>query len=221
MHMRFRINDKAIESFADPQWRRQIPFVMARTITETMKKQRLEQQKAMQEHIDGGPTRWTKSGVLYKSANKRDLTGIVYYKADRPYMKLIVDGGQDVAKKNRLSEPVNVRVTKQGNIPKGYTRKNMQNERFFGGIPKGKKGEKYRGLWRRIGKPGYTKAGKRRGKIRLMVSWARGSRFQSRTFPAREVFNDHVPQYFTRLLPIKLRQTIREEIARISTKTGF
>ena len=146
---------------------------------------------------------------------------MIYYKEDRPYMSLIIDGGEDRAKKNRLSEPVNVRVTKHGNIPKGYTRKNMQHEKFFGGIPKGKRGEQYRGLWRRYGQSGYTKAGKSRGKIRLMVSWARGSRFQKRTFPARQIFNDHVPEYFTRLLPINLRKTIREEIARRSTKTGF
>lgn len=221
MHMSFKINRAAINSFADPQWRRQIPFVLARSITDTMKQQRIEQQKAMEKHMDGGPTRWTKSGVRWKGASKMNLHGMVYYKADRPYMHLIVDGGIDKAKKNRLSEPVNVRVTKQGNIPKGYTAKQMQHEKFFGGIPKGKSGEKYRGLWRRYGKTGYTKAGKARGKIRMMVSWGRGSRMQRKTFPAREVFNDHVPQYFTRLLPIRLRQTIRSEIARMARKTGF
>jgi hypothetical protein len=219
--MRFKVNQAAITSFADPVWRKQIPFVIARTITETVKKQRLEQQKAMEKHMDGGPVRFTKSGVRYKSASKRNLRGIVYYNDDRPYMNLIVDGGEDRAKKKKLSEPVDVRVTKQGNIPKGYTRKNIDKERFFGGIPKGRSGEKYRGLWRRVGRTGYTRAGKPRGKIRLKVSWARGSRFQRKTFPAREVFNNHVPTYFTRLLPIKLRQTIREEIARLNRITGF
>lgn len=221
MHMQFKINKKAIEGFADPQWRRQIPFVMAKTITDTMKKQREEQQKAMDTHIDGGPNRWTRKGVGIKTAGKRDLRGVVFYKDNRPYMSLIVDGGQDVAKKNRLSEPVNVRVNKHGNIAKGYTAKYIKHEKFFAGIPKGKTGEQYRGLWRRYGRPGYTRAGKARGKIRLMVSWARGSRFQRRTFPAREVFNDHVPTYFTRLLPIRLREVIREEIRRQATTTGF
>ena len=221
MHMRFKINEKAINSFVDPEWRRQIPFVLHQTIKKTMFEQRKLQQEAMPKYMDGGPTGWTTRGVLYKAGSKRNLHGFVYYKEDRPYMHLIVDGGQDVAKKKKLSEPVNVRVTKQGNIPKGYTAKNLKQERFFGGIPKGRSGEKYRGLWRRIGKTGYTKSGKARGKIKLMVSWARGSRYQKKTFPARQIFNDHVPKYFERQLPIMLQQVIAKEIARLSTKTGF
>lgn len=221
MHMEFKINQKALESFVDPQWRREIPYVIADSINATVFAQRGEQQKAMDKHMDGGPVSWTRRGVLYKKANKRNLTGFVYYKEDRPYMRLIIDGGIDKAKKRKLSEPVNVRVTKQGNIPRTYTAKKKGDPKFFFGIPKGKTGEQNRGIWRRYGKNGYTKSGKPKGKIRLMVSWSRESRYQRETFPAREVFANHVPRYFQRHLPISLRKAIRASIARAATKTGF
>jgi hypothetical protein len=222
MHMRFKINEKAIEQMVEPQWRSQIPFTIHQSIKKTMFAQRVEQQKAMDKHIEGGPVRFTRTGVLYKAGNKRNLHGFVYYEEKRaPYMSLIIDSGIDKAQKVKLNAPVKVRKTKQGNIPNSYIRKKEGDKKFFFGIPKGKSGEKYRGVWRRYGRTGYTKAGKPRGKIRLMVSWEKGQRFQRQTFPARDVFTNHVPRYFERQLPIQLRRAIRSSIARASSQTGF
>ena len=136
-------------------------------------------------------------------------------------MSLIIDSGVDKAQKVKLNAPVQVRKTKQGNIPNSYIRKKEGDKKFFFGIPKGRTGEKYRGVWRRYGKTGYTKAGKAKGKVRLMVSWHKGQRFQRKTFPAREIFIDHVPRYFERQLPWQLRKAIRSHIAKISRQTGF
>lgn len=222
MRMDFKINEKAIEQMVAPEWRSQIPFVISHAIRKTMFAQRGEQQKAMDRHIKGGPVRFTRTGVRYFAGNKRNLQGMVFYEENRaPYMRLIIDGGTDVAKRKKLNEPVNVRLTKQGNIPNSYIRKKEGDPKFFFGIPKGKSGEKYRGVWRRYGRSGYNRKGKARGKIRLMVSWDRSQRFQRQTFPAREVFTKHVPMYFQRHLPISLRSAIRSSVARASRQTGF
>lgn len=222
MRIDFKINPQAIEQMVAPEWRSQIPFVISNSIRQTMFAQRQEQQKAMDKYIEGGPVRFTRTGVLYKAGSKHNLEGYVYYEDKRaPYMRLIIDGGTDVAKGKKLNEPVNVRKTKQGNIPNSYIKKKEGDPKFFFGIPKGKSGEKHRGVWRRYGRTGYTKTGKARGKIRLMVSWDRSQRKQRQTFPARDVFTDHVPKYFERHLPVSLRKAIRSSIARASRATGF
>lgn len=222
MRMDFKINEKAIEQLVAPEWRSQIPFSIHQSIKKTMFAQQQEQRKAMDRHIDGGPVRFTRTGVLYRSGTKQHLEGMVFYEERRAeYMRLIIDGGADVAKRKKLNEPVNVRLTKQGNIPNSYIRKKEGDPKFFFGIPKGKSGERYRGVWRRYGRPGYNTKGKAKGKIRLMVSWDRSQRFQRQTFPAREVFTKHVPMYFQRQLPWQLRKAIRSSIAKASRQTGF
>ena len=222
MHMRFKINEKAIEQMVDPacdhKFRLRFISLYRRPCSPSGK----SKEKAMDKHIDGGPVRFTRTGVLYKAGNKRNLHGFVYYEEKRaPYMSLIIDSGIDKAQKVKLNAPVKVRKTKQGNIPNSYIRKKEGDKKFFFGIPKGRSGEKYRGVWRRYGRTGYTRAGKPRGKIRLMVSWEKGQRFQRQTFPARDVFANHVPRYFERQLPIQLRRAIRSSIARASRQTGF
>ena len=222
--IQMKLNQAALENIVDPMWRREIPFVMSHAINRTLIASRKEQQKAMDRQIDGGPTRFTRTGIRYKSSKKRNLQGILYYAADRPYMKTIIDGGQVIAKRKKLSEPVNVRLDKFGNIPSGrgknkYTARAKGDSKFFLGIPRGRSGERFRGIWKRLGKPGYSKRGKARGKIKLMVSWSRGSRSQRKSFNAYKVVQDHAPQYFRRQLAVSLRKAIRT--SRNRRPTGF
>lgn len=221
------LNDRALEQMVRPEWRKQIPFVMQQSINKTLFKSREVQQKAMDKHIDKGPVGFTKRGVRYRSAQKRNLVGFLYYtKQTSEYMRLIVDGGRERAKKRKLNIPVlgseaKLRLTKHGNIPNSYIKKKEGDPKFFFGIPKGRTGEKYRGVWRRYGKSGYSKRGKAKGKVRMMISWEVAQRNQRPTFPAYEVFKAHAPEYLRRQLPIQLRRAIRSSIARASTKTGF
>jgi hypothetical protein len=225
MRIDFKINQREIESFVDPAWRSQIPFVIHQTIKQTMFEHRKVQQKAMDRLIDGGPVGFTKRGIRYRVGSKRNLAGQVYFtEATSRYMRLIIDGGQEKASDNnhkKLNRPVDLRLTKHGNIPNKYINKKASDSKFFFGIPKGKTGEKYRGVWRRMGKTGYTKAGKSRGKIRLKVSWALGDRRQKPTYPAREIFRRHVGKYFNALLPKTLEEVVRREVSRRSRRTGF
>jgi len=220
-----KINDNALADLVSPQWRSQVPFALSHAINRTLKASRLEQQKAMTRHIDGGPTRFTKSGIRAKYSSKRDLVGHLYYAADRPYMHTIVNGGTVVAKQKKLSEPVNVKLDKFGNIPTGrgnnkYTDRARKNPKFFFGIPKGRKGEQYRGVWRRYGKGGLNKRGKPRGTIKLMVSWSRGQRYQNKSFPAYKVVEKHAPTYLRRQMAVSLRRAIRTARKR-PPSTGF
>lgn len=224
--LEIKLNDSALADLVSPLWRSQVPFALSHAINRTLKASRLEQQKAMDRHIEGGPTRFTRTGVRAQFSSKRDLQGFLFYKGDRPYMRTIVDGGTVVAKRKKLSEPVNVRLDKRGNIPSGsggnnkYTSRAKKDPKFFFGIPKGKRGENYRGIWRRYGKGGLSKRGKPRGRIKLMVSWARGQRFQNKSFPAYKVVEDHAPKYLRRQLAVSLRHAIRTARKRPST-TGF
>lgn len=223
--LEIKLDQAALESFCKPEWRREIPFVMSHAINRTLIASRKEQQKAMGKHIDGGPNRWTKDGIRYLSSTKQDLHGVLYYKADRPYMHTIIDGGTVVAKKKKLSQPVNVRTDKFGNIPSGggknkYTARAKKNPKFFLGIPKGRTGEQFRGVWRRYGKGGLSKRGKARGRIKLMVSWMRERRYQNKSFPAYDVVKAHAPRYLDRQLAISFRKALRTSRNR-RRPTGF
>lgn len=227
-----RLNERALKDMVDPRWRREIPFVLARTMTRTLQAGRVDQQKAMEKHIEGGPTRFTKSSIRYRprAVNKLDLYGELYYHGDAPYMGTIIDGGIVRAKKKKLSEPVYVRLNKHGNIPAGaggnnkYTSRAKKNPKFFLGIPKGPKrqSERFRGVWQRYGKPKWNKRKKKMtgGKIRLMVSWARGQRMQDKSFPAVEVARKKTPIRIRRFLPIIFRQEVMKSMSRRGP-TGF
>lgn len=231
-----KLNEKLLTDMADPQWRSQIPFTMSHAINRTLIASRKEQQEGMDKLIDGGPTRFTRSSIRYKASNKRNLEGFLYYHKDAPYMKSIIDGGPVRAKKVKLSEPVNVKLDKYGNIPSGrgknkYTARAKANKKFFFGIPRGRRGEQYRGIWRRYGKGGYTNlkrsksgrvsGGKSRGNIKLMVSWRRGQRIARPTFPAYDIFEAHGPQYLQRQLKVSYRFALRTAIKKQSRMTGF
>jgi len=208
------LDNNAFEKMVHPKWRKQVPFAMAHALTRTAIAGKAEQQEAMNTQITGGGTRWTRDGVRYKRATKRRLESLVYYARDRPYMRAIIDGGVVVAKKKKLSEPVNVRTDKYGNIPSGrgknkYTARAKGDPKFFLGIPKGRTGENYRGVWRRYGKGGLSKSGKPRGKIKLMVSWARSQRNQRPTFDAYGVAEKHAGPYLRRQAKASIRFAIK------------
>lgn len=223
-----KLNEKALEAMVNPKWRSQVPFTMSHAINRTLVASRKEQQKGMDKHIDGGPTRYTRSSVRFKSSSKRKLVGTLYYHDGAPYMKTIIDGGVVRAKKVKLSEPVNVRLDKFGNIPSGrgknkYTARAKADKKFFFGIPDGRKGEKYRGIWKQIGKPKWNKKQKRMkgGKLRLMVSWRRGQRNQNASFPAYELFEAHGPKYLNRQIKVSLRYALRTALKKQAQMTGF
>lgn len=231
-----KLNEKLLTNMANPEWRSQIPFTMSHAINRTLIASRKEQQEAMDKHIAGGPTRFTRASVRYKASNKRNLVGTLYYHKDAAYMKSVIDGAPVKAKKVKLSEPVNVKLDKFGNIPSGrgknkYSARAKANKKFFFGKPRGRKGDEYRGIWQRYGKGGYTKlkkfkngnvkGGKARGTIRLMVSWRRGQRPARPTFPAYDVFEAHGPQYLQRQLRVSYRFAVRTALKKQSKMTGF
>ena len=134
---------KDVKGYGAPEWRSQIPFTMSHAINRTLIASRAEQQRAMDKYIEGGPTRFTRASVRYKSSTKRNLIGYLYYHGDAPYMRNIIDGDMVKAKKVKLSEPVNVRLDKFKHPVEActskYTARAKADKRFFIGKPRGRK----------------------------------------------------------------------------------
>jgi hypothetical protein len=222
-----KLNQKALQQMVDPVWRRDIPYVLEQSIKKTIIKSRQVQQEAMDKQIHKGPVGLTRRGIRYTLPRKDNLQAFLYF-TDKTseYMRLIIDGGREKAKKKKLNIPVlgseaKLRLTKHGNIPNSYIEKKAGDPKFFFGIPKGKTGEKYRGVWRRYGKSGYSARGKAKGKVRMVISWQIGERNQRKTYPAYEIFRKHGPKYLRRQLPIQFRAALKKSIAKASRATGF
>ena len=222
-----KLNEKALEQMVRPEWRKDIPYVLEQSIRKTLYKSREVQQKAMDKQIDKGPVGFTRRGIRVLTPTKSRLVGFLYFtKETSEYMRLIIDGGRERAKKKKLNIPVlgseaKLRLTKHGNIPNSYIERKEGDPKFFFGIPKGRTGEKYRGVWRRYGKSGYSKRGKAKGKIRMFISWEIGQRNQRKTYPAYEIFAKHAPEYLRRQLPVQLRAALRKSVAKAARATGF
>lgn len=196
--------------------KKQAPFAVSHAINKTMAASRKDQQKEMQRYFDGGATRWTLGGVRVLYSNKRNLYSVLYYNHDRPYMEQMIYGGTVTPTKKKLVQPTfgstkkpNARLNKFGNLPNKYLSKKAKDDKFFVGIPRGRTGQKYYGLWRRYGRGGYTKKGKARGTLKMLVSMEKTSRKQQTVFPADDIAMKFFMDRFYRQLPASFRYAAR------------
>lgn len=191
----------------------QSAFAMSHAINKTMTSVRDSQKKEMPNYMDNDPVAYTRNSPKIKYSNKNNIQSYLFYKTD--YMSKIIDGGQVKAKGRRLVEPVNAKVMKGGQLNRNYIKNKLKMNKYFIGIPRGKKGENFRGLWERQGKGGYLKSKnsddtkKARGKLRLMVSLKRNSRMQKEQFPSGKIARYHFMNRFERQLKISMRYALR------------
>lgn len=138
--------------------------------------------KEIHRYVDGGAVRFSEQGILYQAASLSNVYAAVYYEKKRHYLGLITFGGKvtphDSA--NVLIEPVNQRVNKYGNIPRGtLKRKKGQKHLYFVGKP----GNRPYGLYRRYKKKAPS----------LIIKLDRKERHQEPIFPAhhrsKRIFN--------------------------------
>jgi hypothetical protein len=94
---------------------RQVPFVVSKSINDTLFGARKHQMEVMDKNLAGGPTRWTRNSILYRKATRSNLQGELYFSDRAPYMKTVVHGGTITPAKKKLVAPVKgkVRLTKQ------------------------------------------------------------------------------------------------------------
>ncbi len=138
--------------------------------------------KEIDRYVEGGAVRFSKSGILYQKASLSNVYAAVYYKKDRHYLGTITFGGKVKPhdKANVLIEPVNQKVNKYGNIPRGtLRRKKAQKHNYFVGRP----GNRPYGLYRRYKKKAPS----------LVIKLDRKERNQESIFPApqrsKRIFN--------------------------------
>lgn len=206
---------------------KQASFAFSRTINGAMFEAKDKVVREMDRHIEGGATRWTKTGMKVYRGKKRNPTARLVFKSNRAYMEEIMHGGRKTAVRKKLPEPIkeNVRskaeLNARGNIPRSLYAKAREAKggggsygRYFIGYPRGRpKSDSYYGLYRRYGKPGYRylKGGRKkaRGTIKMVIWMGRGSRQQRITFPAPEIAHKRAMEEISKQFGPRFREALR------------
>ena len=150
----------------------QIPFAASKTLNDIAfnLSQKVLPDKT-QETFEGGATPFTRKGFRYKRSNKRDLIATVFIDPARAeYMKFMVQGGTRFPKRKAiLVATKQSKLNQYGNIPRGVLKQMIDDKgKFFKGIPSGRTGEQYEGIWERYGRK--SKSGGE--KIRMVAKYA-------------------------------------------------
>lgn len=178
-------------------------------------------------YLEGGAENFTKNGFMVnKVKNKRDLRGNMYVSLqhkkpylDRYYLKNIIEGGKIIPPRpdrKKLMQPIPGRVTvnNKGNLKrKTYASFRNQERNYFYGIPKGREGENYRGLWKRLGVTARNPGGKQ---IKMIIALGKENRYTRKLFPAGRLAAAEFDRNFWKYFAIEYRKAIttRERIRR-------
>jgi len=176
-------------------------------------------------YLEGGAENFTKNGFMVnKVKNKRDLRGNMYVSLqfrkpylDRYYLKNIIEGGTILPprpNRKKLMQPIpgRIKVNAKGNLTKkAYASARNQERKYFYGIPKGREGEKYRGLWKRIGVTAKNPGGK---KIQMIISLGKESRRTRKLFPAGRLAAAEFKRNYWKHFAVEYRRAIatREKV---------
>lgn len=180
----------------------QIPFATSLAMNNSLKSVRQKIKDEMDNHIAGGPTQFTRNGMMLFATSKDDPEGALIFKSldgtqekSRGYMQELMYGGKKKAFRRKLPEPDvdNFKqyapkfFTAKGNINRRFYKlaKQKGSKKFFKGIPKpGKKqwkdNQNLYGYWAR------TDDG-----LRMLISLKRESRQQRKTFDAPLIARRH------------------------------
>ena len=185
--MNINISDNINETIRDlDRYKRNIPFAASKAINDlAFKISRQVMPKEADDIFEGKATPFTKRGFKYTKSDKRNLTAWVFIdKAQNDYMKFMVQGGTRFPKKRAiLVSTKQSKLNSYGNIPRG-TLNQMINDRtkFFAGIPKGRQGANYEGIWERYGR------GKDGQRIRMVAKYTDKAGYQP-LFPFGTIAN--------------------------------
>jgi len=170
---------------------KRVPYAMLKAMNSWMFDANAYLKKDIDRHLEGGAENFTKSGFrVQKVTNKRNLYGNLHVSLqrkkqylDRYYLKNIIQGGTVIPPRpdrKKLMQPVAGRVdlNDRGNLRRRkFAQLRNKKKQYFYGIPKGRQGENYRGLWERNAD----------GTIKMIIALGKEQRRTPQLFPAADI----------------------------------
>lgn len=175
----------------------------------------------MDNYIQGGSVKFTKTGLWREKASRRNLKAHLYFRENRYYMHHIIKGGNKPANYGQKSnakymidiiwnDVYKAPITGKGNIFPSYLKKaetkpvRYKDGYIWAGYLKGKpRSDNYRGIWFRKGRD-----------LQMVVWFGRKSRKQRVTFPADKIAYQAFTDHYNRNIGRKVEHAI-------ATGTGF
>ena len=147
----------------DDVMRRQLPFAVARALTETAKKAADAERDEMRRSLDR-PTPFTLRAIAVRPATKANQTAVVYIQPlQAAYLAPVIRGGQQaLGDKRAILSPKNVRLDAYGNIPRGLLARLRARPDILIGVVTFADGRRIDGVWQLP--PGETRGGGRTGR---------------------------------------------------------
>jgi hypothetical protein len=133
----------------------QAPFALSKTLSElAFQSARKDMPVVADKTFDGGATAYTKRAFKYKKATKKRLYSVVYIDSKtHGYLNYQILGGIRNPNRRASISPAQMKTNKYGNITKAKrSRIFTDTGKFFVGIPKGRSGDNYEGVWERYGR---------------------------------------------------------------------
>lgn len=184
--------DKAMRSLAG-ELKRQIPFAVAKGLTQTAKDVQRAETEAINKDFDR-PTPFTQRAVGIAPATKLSQAARVFLKdIQAQYLGIQVEGGTRLPKRRALVLPGSgLKLNQYGNIPRGRVKALLARKDVFSGKVRG-----VGGLWQRqkIGPP------------KLMIAYQQQAQYRKR-LPFYEVAQRTIERTVTRNLEAALRQAL-------------
>ncbi|AEI76540.1 hypothetical protein CNE_1c11850 [Cupriavidus necator N-1] len=142
---------------------KQMPFAIAKALTQTAKAVAGVESRALPRELDK-PTPFTMRAFGTKPATKQRQIASVFIKPDQwKYLRYQVDGGERRPTKRAVVIPQGLRVNQYGNMPKGAIRKLLAKPGVFSGTVNGvpgiyqRKGRSVALLVKYVDKAGYKR----------------------------------------------------------------
>lgn len=169
MKLNISRNTKEVQRGLNDVARRQIPFATALAINDVLGDIKKNWEKRLRKEIDR-PTPFTLRAFAIRRASKRNLRGMVFAKRiQADYLRWLEEGGNRAPKRRAILVPVNQRLNKYGNMPRGAVRRTVAKPKTFSGKPKG--GRRPAGIWERVSGG---------NQLRLLVHYADRARYTPR-----------------------------------------
>lgn len=172
--------------------REQIPFAVAKALTQTAKDAQAELQAQLPVHLDK-PVPFTNRAFAIEPATKSRPTAAVFIKeAQWKYLQYQVKGGTRLPKNKALVEPVNVALNQYGNMPRNKVRALLARKDVFVGKIYG-----FPGIYQRVGQ-----------KLKLLIAFAPQAEYKPR-FDFKGIVHRVVMAKFKANFDQALREALR------------
>lgn len=145
------------------QLKKQIPFALAKAMTQVVREIETAERKALQRKLDN-PTPFTVKSVGSVGARKDNLRAKVFVRdTAAAYLEPFEFGGQHKLSGQALLNPKNIKLNKYGNLPRNKLAQLKAKPNVFVGEIRTRYGSDVNGVWQRV-KAKKGKKGKKRAK---------------------------------------------------------